>query len=472
VFTTQTASSWRPDQNGGKLTPEIDTRPPTSSYDSSAEATSFASNTESPAERYENRLFRQMLVDAMRAGAHLPTVMERYFAGGDDGSVVWWMTHGAPVRQGTPFLPGSVDIADTASGQVAVSDPWGGREPQRVDAHAARGGESQIPFRVELMLDSQLVTYLHQYVRNSTRLSPENRTLVGRLLRFAVKRKLGYNPAFYFLEALREPDPLRIEHARDAARAILSLHTMDDEHFLSTGVIRPSERVQQIYQRDYGALTFADAEKSYANGFVANAGSTNLFATGIGQLRYATLLGIVAIHRQRPGTNWDDLKRKCAAFDDLLSEVGAEMPMERLVAVLYFMGLIDDFLPVQRGARPDKAIARIRAAVWDMQFLHMPAWSLIQRPDHGVVVSYPCTRDTTLGRIARAFTFELVASWRGSREPIALFGFRDRHLQRAFAIRGSQRPWPVRNRLTETQLTDMVKEREVRVLEYCSVSSK
>jgi len=409
-----------------------------------------------------------MLVDAVRVGAHMPRVMERYFAGGDDGTIVWWMTYGAPVRRGTPFLARSIEIAGSPNRQIAIADPWAGREPQRIDAHAARGGESQIGFRVELMLDSQLVTYLHQYVRNSPRLDPVNRHLLGRLLRFAVKRKIGYNPAFYFIEALRDADPVRIEHARDAARAILALHTMDDDYFLSTGNVRPSATVQEIYQRDYNALTFLDAERSYADDFVSEAGTTSLFATGIGQLRYATLLGAVAIHRQRPATNWDDVKKKCASFDDLLGEVGAEMPVERLVAVLYFMGLIDNFLPVQRGARPDRAIARIRAAVWDTQFLHMPAWSLIQRPDHGVVISYPCTMDATLGRIARAFTFELVASWRGNREPIPLLGFRDPQLQLAFAVRGAGRPWSNQDRLTETQLADLVRQRESRVVSLCS----
>jgi hypothetical protein len=409
-----------------------------------------------------------MLVEATRVGAHLPAVMEGYFAGGDDGTVVWWMTHGAPVRRGTPFLPGSIEIADTPNRVIAIADPWGGREPQRVDAHAARGGENQVGFRVELMLDSQLVTYLHQYVRNSSRLDTVNRRLVSRLLRFAVKRKIGYNPAFYFIEALRDADPVRIEHARDTARAILSLHTMDDDYFLSTGNIRPSARMQEIYQRDYNAVSFAEAERSYADGFVADAGTTSLFTTASGQLRYATLLGAVAIHRQRPGTSWDDVKKKCAAFDDLLGEVGAEMPMERLVSVLYFMGLIDDFFPVQRGARPDRAIARIRAAVWDIQFLHMPAWSLIQRPDYGVVVSYPCTMDTTLGRIARAFTFELVASWRRNREPIPLFGFRHPQLRLAFEIRGAARPWSNQDRLTESQLVDLVEQRESRVIALCS----
>src|SRR4051794_5985082 len=107
---------------------------------------------ETRAERQENRLFRHMVTTAMRGGLDMAAVMAQYFAAGDDGTVVWWMTSHAPVRKRTPFLPGSVDLVDGSGHQIRIADPWGGREPQKVDAHAARGGENHVNFRLELML--------------------------------------------------------------------------------------------------------------------------------------------------------------------------------------------------------------------------------------------------------------------------------------------------------------------------------
>ena len=95
------------------------------------------------------------LMAATQDGGHVPDVLARYFRAGDDGTVVWWMTHGVPVRETSPFLRGSFDFRDGSAG-IVVADLFDGREPQRVDAHAAQGGEATIPFRIELMLDSQL----------------------------------------------------------------------------------------------------------------------------------------------------------------------------------------------------------------------------------------------------------------------------------------------------------------------------
>jgi hypothetical protein len=407
------------------------------------------------------------LMAAAANGGHIPDIMARYFANGDDGTVVWWMSYGAPVRAQTPFLRGSLEFKGEAGAAVVIADVFDGREPQRVDAHAARGGEATIPFRVELMLDSQLVSYMHQYVEGSPRLSDQHRALITRLLRFAVKKRIGYNPAFYFLEALRNPDDREREYARATACSILDLHTMDDDHFLATGEIRGSPDIQELYRRDYGCETFEATVKAYANGFVETAASPSLADSGRGRLRYATLLGIAGIHRRRPGTNWVDIKKKCEAFDDMLGEVGAEMGLERLVAVRYFAGELDDFLPVQKGARIDRVLSRLKAAVWDLELLSMPAIRLAQPPEFGVVVAYPCTADHSLGELARSFTIELVVALTDDRYPLPVYGLRDRILQKAMAIQGQGRPWTRTRRLEEAELDALVHEREQQVIALC-----
>lgn len=62
----------------------------------------------------------------MHSGAHIPSVLAKYFERGDDGTVVWWMTDGAPVRGGSPFLSGEVVIGDDDSHRIVIADPFGG----------------------------------------------------------------------------------------------------------------------------------------------------------------------------------------------------------------------------------------------------------------------------------------------------------------------------------------------------------
>lgn len=406
---------------------------------------------------------------AALTGEHVPTLMARYFDESEDGTVVWWMTDGAPVLPDSPFLPHSVTIKDSDREQITVWDPFAGREPLRIDSATARDAEVRIEFRVELMLDSQLVTYFHQFLQGSPRLSASHRRLVTSLLRFAVSRRMGYNPAFYFLEALNRPDGRTRVFAKDAARTILALHTMDDEHFLRTDEIRPSSEAQATYMEEFGCASFEEATESYAEGFAAIAEKSQFAESPAHRVRYAALLAIAAIHRQRPATGWSELQWKCEAFDEFLARIGMEMGLERLLAVRYFAGGIDSFLPVQRGARIEKVFARIRAAVWDLEFLYMPARVLVQRPDFGVVVAYPCTADRVLGKLAASVRLEMVIAPRGDPVPVPIFGLYEPELMRAMMVRGSSRPWPsTPPRMQLSELNAIIQEQEERVIALCS----
>lgn len=394
--------------------------------------------------------------------------MVRYFDKTEDGTVVWWMTDGAPVQPESPFLPRSVVIADPDGAQITIWDPFAGREPQRIDSETARGAEARIEFRVELMLDSQLVTYLDQFLQGSPRLSAGHRRLVMGLLRFAVSRKMSYNPAFYFLEALSRRGGRERDYAKEAARAFLTLHTMDDEHFLDTGAIRPSPDAQATYMEELGCRSFEEAIESYAEGFAVSGEKVQYGESPTHRVRYAALLAIAAIHRQRPATGWKELQWKCAAFDDFLARLGMEMGLERLVAVRYFAGGIDALLPVQRGARIERVFSRIRAAVWDVELLYMPARVLVQRPDFGVVVAYPCTADRILGELATSVQLEMVVAPGGEPVPVPISSLHEPELMRAMMVRGSRRPWPSEGRRLEFSEVDaLIQEQEELVTSLC-----
>jgi hypothetical protein len=365
-------------------------------------------------------------------------------------------------------LKQSLEIADGDGPAISIADVFAGREPQRVDAHAARGGEATLGFRVELTLDSQVVTYLDQFVRGSHRLTELQRKLVIRLLRFAVKKRIGYNPAFYFLEALSRPGGQERAFARETARSILALHTMDTDHFLRTSEVRASIEGQEVYIRDYNCRNFDEVVETYVNGFVDPTAAVTVGETPAHRIRYATLLAIAAIHRRRPATNWEDVCKKCEAFDDFLGQLGGEMGLERMVAVRYFMGGLDSFLPLQKGARVDKVLARIRAAVWDVDFLNMPAFLLVQPPRYGVVVGYPCTADRLLAALAGSFTLELVIAPKGEPRPTPVFAFREGRFRHAMAIRGRTRPWPDEiRRLEEAEVETLVADLESQVISLC-----
>lgn len=369
------------------------------------------------------------LARAAGNGAHIPELMRSYFAEGDDGTVVWWMTDAVPVDPASPFLQHSLEFGAASSAMLSVTDPFGGREPQRIDASAAAGGEAVIPFRPTLLLDSQTVTYLHQFVSDSPRLSEAHRQMVDAFLRFALKRRLDFNPMFYFLEALRSGDDRAVVHATATARSMLRLHTMDVPAFLATGRIDCCPTMLEPYRDEFHLDQFDEIAAAFAHQCVARAQGYNLARSGSGELTYAVLLTIASIHRHRPGTSRRDIAWKCARFNEFLSRLGVGLAFERMVALFYFAGYIDRFLPVQRGANAEHALRRIRAAVWDVEFLRIPATWLALPPVDGVVVAYPCTADRTLAFIADSFTLELVCVLGGTRPILPAYVPRDPELR-------------------------------------------
>ncbi len=378
------------------------------------------------------------------------------------------MTDAAPVNVGSPFLRTSLVFGAEPSSFLFVADLFAGREPQRIDAAAAAGAESEIGFRPTVLLDSQAVTYLHQFVSGSSRLPSPRREIVETFLKFAVAKGLDYNPAFYFLEALRRDDDASAEYAFATARSILRLHTMSKQEFLTTGRLHPDPVALAPYQTEFGLETFDDIAAAYANAFVREARGHDLATSGAGRLSYAVLLTIAAIHRSRPGTGPRDIVWKCARFDEYLGALGIGLAFERVVAIQHFAGGIDNFLPVQKGANPERALARIRAAAWDIELLRVPATWLALPPEHGVIVAYPCTADRTLALLAQSFTLELVCVAGGTRPIFPVYKLSDPQL-REFArkTRVLQQHASRTTEIGEGELSALIRDAEAEVRRAC-----
>lgn len=318
----------------------------------------------------------------------------------DRKSRVWVFDDETPSR----FLPHSFS-AGTDEFRIQIIDLFGGRQPLLVSYESIQG-EVQIPFRPTVILDSNVVSYLHQYVTGHHALPAERRSAVHKFLRFVVARRLDYNAFFYYIEASSRNDMSSLpKYAEDFSESILRLHTMDTSHFLSTGKIRTDPALLDLYRQELGCDNFSEMVKAHTRQMIR---PLDFELEWRSKLAYATLLKTALIHR---ASNKHIIKKYGELTAFMEETLNIALGFERMLALGYFAGMFDGFIPVQRGAAPDRALKRVRAAAWDLLLLDLPSLMIVQEASDGVVVGFVCSSDKALSAVANACRVEAVMAW-------------------------------------------------------------
>src|ERR1700686_4939851 len=313
----------------------------------------------------------------------LVEISRNYFLNNDDPETRIWI-----FRPDEPslFLESSLQFGDDRF-SVYIADPFAGLQPILLN-YESFANEIQIPFRPTAILDSNIVKYLHHYVKSSSVLSTAQRNVIAEFLRFVVTKRLDYNAFFYCLEgAAKNEAGSLLNYAEEISHSILTLHTMDDSHFLNTGEIIVDPNVLSLYAQEFGAETIEDIAPLYARGMIA---PTDPRLDGLSKLIYATLLKIGLIHKTSKAGIVAKFQELMRFMQDVLN-IG--MGTERMLALGYFAGKFDSFISIQKGAVTSKVLKRLRAAAWDLVLLRLPARLLAVSPENEIPVGYFCHRD-------------------------------------------------------------------------------
>jgi len=317
---------------------------------------------------------------------------------GDRQSRVWVFRPDQP----SPFLRSSAHFGDRDF-KIRIVDLFAGLQPILLNYEAFSQDELKIPFRPTVILDSNMVSYVHQYVSSSASLSSKRRNTVFEALRFIISNKLDYNPFFYYMEgAAKDVGNNLLGYAEDISLSILTLHTMNEELFLNSGKIATDPEQLAIYAKEFGAQTIEEIAPLYARAMI---GPTDPWIDGLSRLFYAALLKTGLIHkksRRDVAAKYKELQRFMQ--DDFNIALG----IERMLALGYFAGQFDEFIPLQRGANSDRLLRRLRAAAWDLVLLQLPLHLLMSKVGGGIVLGYIGTSDRALAQIAQACKVEAV----------------------------------------------------------------
>ena len=334
----------------------------------------------------------------------IPDVVDlstQYFRKSGDRTTYAWILS---ADESSPFLESSFEFGDDRFG-IYVSDQFKGRRPLLL-SYDSMIGDIQLGFRPTAILDSNLVSNLHQYVTNGPALGPRGRKAVKEFLEFVIARRLDYNPFFYFIEGAAKNDAtLLSNYATQFAASILKLHTMDEQRFITTGEIVTDPVRLKRYASEYGTDTIENIAPRHAQGMIA---PTDPILDGMMRLSYAGLLKMALLNK----TNSLSASRKYSEFVRFMGEtLNIALGVERLLAVGVFAGEFAGFVPLEKGAKAERTLKRMRAAAWDLLLLRLPA-HLLGCSGVGshkeIALGYVSTSDRVLGTLGRSMAIESV----------------------------------------------------------------
>lgn len=361
-----------------------------------------------------------MTVDPIHLGVvDLPladdsTSMALYFAATRDReSKIWVFRDDVPSK----FFRGPF-AAGTDTFQISVIDLFRGRHPLSIN-YESLTGEIQLYFRPTAILDSNVVSYLNQYVREGPALTIPQRRAIRGLLSFFIQSRLDYNPFFYYIESSsRNEQAALLPFASAFSESILRLHTMDTAHFLETGEIRVDEKIFDLYIDELGSRDFAELAAEHAKRMVR---PVDFELEWKSEVSYAALLKIALIHR----TSRRSVRKKYEELRTFVEETfNIALGIERMLALHYFSGQFQEFIPIQKGANSERALKRVRAASWDFLLLDLPSFMLVQDPSDGICLGFPCTSDRALISIGSACSILRVMGWAPkANRPLPVLGY-------------------------------------------------
>jgi hypothetical protein len=318
---------------------------------------------------------------------------------GDD-QFVWTFQNDHP----SPYLRSSIEFGDEDF-NINLVDNFDGLQPILLNKDTINK-DSQIPFRVTAILDSNVVSALVQFVSRNPPLTPSRHAIVNKFLHFLVEKKFDYNPMFYFMEGFWKDNPKDFPtFASQTSKAILTLHCMDTARFLESNEIVMDKRILAMYAEEYGVSSFEQIVEKHAKAMTI---PTDWYSKFANKLSYACLLKMATIHK----TSNKSIQSKFSELKQFMEgTIEIAMGTERVLSLGYFAGLYDDFIPLQRGANPDRILKRIQAASWDLFLLQMPVDCLARTGgEHGIILGYICTSDRTLTQVAKSYKLQLIMS--------------------------------------------------------------
>ncbi len=276
--------------------------------------------------------------------------------------------------------------------KISVIDLFAGRVPAVISRETLLGNYPPV-LAPTVILDSNVMAYLHQFVTARETQDEKQRKTVIQLLDYLLHTKFDYNPSFYYLESFSksaESSQKIIEYTK----SILSLHMMDELYFLQKREMRVNEVTLGKYAEKFGTNDVDEMAKRQCEIL------QKMHVPGTDwKVLYLIILKAALIHRTFRG----DFEAKLRKLYEFVYEIfGVLFSRELGVASFYFSGELDKFIPLQKNANAENTIKRMKSTAWDMYLLRLPELMLCHE-DAPIPLAMICTGDKGIQTVGRRF---------------------------------------------------------------------
>lgn len=285
---------------------------------------------------------------------------------------------------------------DFKSGNFTISivDGFGDNIPSVISYETLMG--FQVPHAPTILLDSNAMSVLNEFVLHPERLSSDKTKAVTKLLDYFIHTKVDYTPLFYSLEAFSKNKDFDFsDHFVEFSKSILSLQLMDTLHFLKKREIRQDK---EIFEQHAEKLEVRDIDEMARRVHEISAQMLSSYDEKL-NVTYVTLLKMVLIHKT---SNKSIASKMRMLFDFIFGNFGAMLGAEMGIAIYYFAGKLDQLISFQKGAQFERVISNFRSTAWDIYLLRYPAQFLVDSKSPFQLAKI-CTCEKQLAYIGRKF---------------------------------------------------------------------
>jgi hypothetical protein len=328
---------------------------------------------------------------------------KNYFLGTEDKDAHFFEISASPYD--SMFYLESKIFGDAAH-KIHIIDQFCGKRPALFNHEfCTNNDELKLEFWCSIILDSNVVSLLHEYVTNRKSMENGQRIAGDLFLVHLSEVNCDYSPMFYVMESFFKSDESEFyENVPKALASILKLHSMCKSSFISSREISIKSGAAKYYfdlyqADDYEACGFSWARKIVKD--IKNIGIEHKI-----KLIYACLLKMVLI-------KFADNKgvyKKSEAFEHfMIDELGVRLARESSLAIYYFCNLAGKFINTQANMAVEDAKHDLKATAWDLYLLKLPEQLLTPNYLPEISTAYVATSEVKLFEIGKLFDIQHLA---------------------------------------------------------------
>lgn len=301
-----------------------------------------------------------------------------------------------------PFYTKSTEFGNSKH-KIRIIDQFSGKTPILWNHKFCSEGKSITLNPIySFIMDSHLVTGLHEYVTNKDSLRLDIKDAIEKFLIHTSETGFDFNPSFYLMESCcKNSEEEFMEYASLVMSSIFKLHSMDKKKFIKNREISlKKDAINNYFDKYKGSSLEECAKNKIMQSCIPKTKKRfNFFV----DLSYASLLKMVLI-------NYYDQKGTCKKTEKfeqfMIDNFGFRLDRENHIAIYYFSGFADKFVNTQPAMKRDNALRDLRATAWDISLLRYSEGNLAPMHLPNIMLAYVVTSEKQLFELGKLFTVE------------------------------------------------------------------